>query len=88
MGNQIQKNFYNLKKKIDQSKFSYEEIINLYFFPSKRWDIELTNKITIKLPRENVSNSLNDVFKFLKNNNINNIKTIDARVKNQIILND
>lgn len=80
--------FLQFKKKIDQSKFSYEEIINLYFFPSKRWDIELTNKITIKLPRENVSNSLNDVFKFLKNNNINNIKTIDARVKNQIILND
>ncbi len=80
--------FLLFKKKIDQSKFSYEQIKNLYFFPSKRWDIELRNKIIIKLPRENVSNSLDIIFRFLNNNNINNIKTIDARVKNQIILND
>ena len=62
--------------------------MNLYFFPSKRWDIELKNKIIIKLPIENVSNSLDDIFRFLNNDNIKNIKTIDARVKNQIILND
>ena len=82
------KEFLQFKKKIDESKFSYGEISNLYFFPSKRWDIEFRNKITIKLPRENVRNSLDDVFRFLKNENINNIKTIDVRVKNQIILND
>ncbi len=76
------------KKKIDQSRFSYEEIKSLYFFPSKRWDIELKNKIIIKLPKENVSSSLDDIFIFLKNDNISNFRSIDARVKNQIILND
>ena len=80
--------FLNFKKKIDQSEFSYKQIENLYFFPSKRWDIELRNKIILKLPRENVRNVLDDVFRLLKNDNFNNIKTIDARVKNQIILND
>tara|TARA_B100001029_G_C15055171_1_gene453793 strand:- start:362 stop:1033 length:672 start_codon:yes stop_codon:yes gene_type:complete len=80
--------FLQFKKKIDQSNFPYDEIKNLYFFPSKRWDIELKNKIIIKLPIENVSNSLDDIFRFLNNDNIKNIKTIDARVKNQIILND
>ena len=80
--------FLKFKNIIDDSKFSYSEIKNLYFFPSKRWDIELKNKIIIKLPIENVRNSLDDIFKFLNNDNIKNIKTIDARVKNQIILND
>jgi len=80
--------FLQFKDKIDQSNFPYDEIKNLYFFPSKRWDIELKNNIIIKLPIENVRNSLNDIFRFLNNDNINNIKTIDLRVKNQIILND
>tara|TARA_Y100001970_G_scaffold181623_1_gene221022 strand:+ start:3076 stop:3747 length:672 start_codon:yes stop_codon:yes gene_type:complete len=80
--------FLQFKKKIDQSNFPYEDIKNLYFFPSKRWDIELKNEIIIKLPKENISNSLENIFSFLNNDNINSIKTIDARVKNQIILND
>ena len=80
--------FLQLKKKIDQSKFSYEEIKNLYFFPSKRWDIELKNKIILKLPKDNIGNSLDHIFQFLKNDSFNKIKIVDARVNNQIILND
>ena len=80
--------FLQLKKKIDQSKFSYEEIKNLYFFPSKRWDIELKNKIILKLPKDNIRNSLDHIFQFLKNDSFNKIKKVDARVNNQIILND
>ena len=38
--------FLYFKKIIDDSKFSYDEIKNLYFFPSKRWDIELNNKFS------------------------------------------
>ncbi len=80
--------FLQFKKKIDKSYFSYDEIKNLYFFASKRWDIELKNEITIKLPRKNVTNSLDEIFNFLKNNNFKKFKTIDARIQNQIILDD
>ena len=80
--------FLLLKKNIDKSNFSYQEVKNLYFFPSKRWDIELKNNIILKLPKDNVKKSLNDIFQFLKNNNFNKMKTIDARVKNQIIINE
>tara|TARA_Y100000996_G_C22462873_1_gene618811 strand:- start:242 stop:913 length:672 start_codon:yes stop_codon:yes gene_type:complete len=80
--------FLLLKKNIDESNFSYEEVKNLYFYPSKRWDIELKNNIILKLPKDNVKKSLNDIFQFLKHNNLNRMKTIDARVKNQIIIND
>jgi cell division protein FtsQ len=80
--------FLNFKKIIDQSIFSYDEIKNFYFFPSKRWDIELKNNIIIKLPKDNTKDSLEVVFKFLDNQNLKRIKIIDARIKDQIIIND
>jgi len=73
---------------IDQSKFSLNEIKNLYFFPSKRWDLELKNNIILKLSKDNTKRSLDQVFELLNNDNFNNIKAVDARIKNQIILND
>ena len=80
--------FLDLKKIIDESKFSNFEIENFYFYPSKRWDIELKNNIVLKLPKDDTKNSLDYIFNFLKNNNIKNNKIIDARVNSQIILND
>ena len=80
--------FLNFKKIIDQSKFSYDEIENFYFFPSKRWDIELKNKIILKLPNEDIKNTLDYLFEFLDNKNNYNHRIIDARINNQIILND
>ena len=80
--------FLQFKKIIDESKFSYAEVENLYFFPSKRWDLELKNKTFLKLPKSNVKRSLDNIFELLNDPNFANIKTIDARVKNQIILND
>ena len=76
-----------IKKIIEDSKISYDTIKNLYFFKSKRWDIELKNNILIKLSKNNVKESLNDVFKFMKDNNFGNIRIIDARIKDQIIIN-
>ncbi len=73
---------------IHQSKFSLNEIENIYFFPSKRWDLELKNKITLKLSKNLTQFSLDEVFEILNDNNFNDIKVVDARVKNQIILND
>ena len=80
------KEFLKLKKKIDKSKFSYEQIKNFYFYPSKRWDLELKDGIRIKLPNLNIVNSLNQSFEFLKDENFRDIKIIDVRVKNQIII--
>jgi cell division protein FtsQ len=87
-GNPEVNEFLNFKKIIDESKFSYDEIKNLYFFSSKRWDIELKSNILIKLPRSYSSNSLKIIYEFLYNNNFKDVKILDARVENQIILND
>ena len=78
--------FLKFKKKIDKSKFLYEQIKNFYFYPSKRWDLELKNGIRIKLSNLNVVNSLNQSFEFLKDENFTDIKLIDTRVNNQIII--
>ena len=75
--------FFKIKEIIDKSKISYTEIKNLYFFPSKRWDLELIDNTIIKLPNDNINLALNLAIEF-----INDHKFIDARIKNQIILND
>ena len=80
--------FFNIKKIIDESQISFEEIESLYFFLSKRWDLKLRNNIIIKLPNDNIKEGLILVSKFLHNNKFKDIKIIDARINNQIILND
>ena len=87
-GNPEISEFLSLKKIIDSSNILYDEIENFYFFKSKRWDVELTNNILIKLSKDNLKESLNNAFKFMNNINLENTKVIDARIKNQIILND
>ncbi len=76
------------KKIIDSSKFSFDQIKNLYFFPSLRWDIDLNNNILLKLPVEQPGKALNFAYDILNNKNIKNIKILDVRIQNQIILND
>ena len=73
---------------IYQSKFALNEIENFYFFPSKRWDLKLKNKKILKLPKNLTQFSLDEVFEILNDKNFNDIKVVDARIKNQIILND
>jgi cell division protein FtsQ len=80
--------FFNIKEIIDKSKISYREIKNLYFFPSKRWDLELRNNTIIKLPNDNANLALNLAIEFLYDDELKNNKIIDARIKNQIILDD
>ena len=78
--------FLKFKKIVDESKLAYEIIKNFYFYPSKRWDLELKNGIRIKLSNINILNSLNRSLEFLKDENFRDIKLIDTRVKNQIII--
>jgi cell division protein FtsQ len=87
-GNPSINEFLNFKKIIDLSQISYDEVKNLYFFSSKRWDLELKNNVIIKLHKYYIRESLQLAFEFLHNNEFKDIKIIDARIKNQIILND
>lgn len=81
-------NFLTIKKIIDNSKLNYKEVQNLFFFPSGRWDIELTSGVLIKLPITNIKKSLDLSLNLLNSKQFNNIKSIDARPSNQIIINE
>ena len=80
--------FFDFKKILDESEIKYERIKSLFFFKSKRWDIELKDNTIIKLSKNFSKETLNDVLVLMRDENFKNTKIIDARVKNQIILND
>ncbi len=80
--------FIKFTNTIDKSKFSLNDTKNLYFFPSKRWDLELKNNIILKLSKDHTLLSLDQAFEILNDGNFKDIKVVDARIKNQIILND
>ncbi len=87
-GNFTSKEFLRFKKIIDKSKLKYSDIKNIYFFDSKRWDIELRNGLLIKLPEKKMLENLDLSIELILSNKFKNIKIIDTRVNNQVILNE
>ena len=81
-------NFLYFKKLIDESNLDFEEIKNLYFFPSGRWDIETFSGILIRLPNERIKESLILSLDLLKDKKFSNVKLIDVRQQNQVIINE
>jgi cell division protein FtsQ len=86
-GNFKNKHFFELKKAINETNFNYDEIKNLFFFKSGRWDIETYSGILIKLPKENIKKSL-ELFEIVLSKNDKKIVTIDLRQQDQIIINE
>ena len=78
--------FLEFKKNIDDSNFEFQQILNLYYYKSKRWDIETSKGYLIKLPRENISEVLNLFIRLSKEKNFNDKRTFDFRQKDQVIL--
>ena len=80
--------FLNFKNDIDKSKFDFKNITKLYYFKSKRWDIQTSKGYLIKLSKGNVENDLNLFVRLSEENKFNNKLIIDFRQKDQIILNE
>ena len=73
---------------INQSNFNYENLNNIYYFKSGRWDIETKDGKLFKLPKDNLLNILQIINKIYLNENFYNKFLIDMRINNQIIIND
>ena len=80
--------FFNLLKSIKNSNFRVSNIKNLYFFKSGRWDIETKLDVIIKLPKDNLKDSLNLSLDILNDNEFKKVKILDLRQHNQIIINE
>ncbi len=87
-GNFETEEFIEFKNIILQSDLEYNNIKNFYYFPSGRWDIEMISGILIKLPITGIKDSLDLSIELLNNIEFSNIKILDIRQKNQIVIND
>ena len=87
-GNFKKTDFFELKEILEIFQFDFQNIKNLFYFPSGRWDIEMKSGILIKLPKKKLKDSIELSLKILKENNFQNIKTLDLRQNNLIIVNE
>ena len=87
-GNFKNKNFFHLKKMIDESKFDYTDIKNFYSFKSGRWDIELFSGTLIKLPINQIEDAIDLSFEIMNDEKFKNVKIIDLRQSQKLIINE
>ena len=87
-GNPEAKEFLDFKNTIDKSNFDFKKIKNLYYFKSKRWDIETHNGNIIKLSNNDLISSLDLSARLLKDEKFKFSTLLDLRQKNQIIINE
>jgi len=87
-GNFEIRDFFKLKKFIDESNLKYQQIIELFYFQSGRWDIKIKSGILIKLSSENLKDSLNLLVKILDEQKFKKLKVIDMRQKNQVVISE
>ena len=86
-GNFETEKFLEFKNIILQTDFKYNNIKNFYHFPSGRWDIEMISGVLIKLPITEIKESLNLSTDLFNDIEFSNIKILDIRQKNQIVIN-
>lgn len=87
-GNINVNNFLNFKKIIDKSKLDFNEIKELYYFKSNRWDIVTKNGLTIKMPNKLDKKKLDYILNIITKDNFKDIKIIDFRQKSMMVINE
>ena len=80
------KKFLELKKKLINKGFKLNDFSKFYFFKSNRWDLLLKNEILVKLSADDIEFSLKLLKDIIQTSNINDIKVIDLRIRNRVIL--
>ena len=81
-----EKELFKFVLSLKKSELDFKKVLEIYYFPSMRWDIKYDKNTIIKLPRENLAQNLKIVSKIVEQSNGNEIKIIDLRVKNQVII--
>ena len=86
-GNIETNDFLNFKEIVDNSNFKFNDIENLYYFKSNRWDVTMKNGLTLKMPPNLTLEKLNLIFEMIQRNVFNDNKIIDYRQNNMIVIN-
>ena len=80
------KKFLELKKNLINKGFKLNDFSKFYYFKSNRWDLLLKNEILVKLSADDIEFSLKLLKDIIQSSNISDIKVIDLRIKNRVIL--
>ena len=80
--------FVNLRENIKNSNLKFNDLKYLYFFPSKRWDLEFKNGNILKLPLVTSSNIFDNYYKISQSDQFKGKNIFDMRINNQLIINE
>ena len=78
--------YLNLHKILKDHNLDINSIKKYSYYKNKRWDLLFSNELTLMLPSKNIEKSIKVYKKLLDNGNLINIKIVDLRIINQIIL--
>ncbi len=81
-------NFLDFKKMIDSSVLEFNQIENFYYFKSNRWDILTKSGLILKMPINLTAKKLDVIFEIIQKQNFDDVKIIDFRQKNMMVIND
>ena len=87
-GNINVQNFLKFKKAIDNSNFKFNEIENLYYFKSNRWDVKTKEGLSLKLPSNLTVQKLNLIYEIIQKKNFSGNKTLDFRQSNMMVIDE
>ena len=85
LGSDNIKNIFEVINLLKKSNLDYQNIRNIIFFKSERFDIDFKNGVTIKFPLIYSKEIINYSNNLLNNDKFINSKVIDLRFKNRII---
>ena len=78
--------YIDLQNLLSENGVDVQNVEKYFYYKNRRWDLLFSNKLTLMLPAKKVEESIKVYKKLLDNKNLINIKIIDLRVSNQIIL--
>jgi len=80
--------FLRLRDNIINSSLKFKDLEYLYFFPSKRWDLEFKNGNLLKLPLVTSPNLFEYYFKISQLEQFKEKNVFDMRIDYQLIINE
>jgi len=85
-GEDAENNFIYFVNQLKKNNFPLQQIEAYYYFQIGRWDIQLVNGRTIKLPYDNIDDAILKSIKLLEDKDFKNYNIIDLRVDRKIIV--
>ena len=80
------KKFLDFKKIIEKSEFEFKDFKSIFFYFSNRWDVQTTDGILIKLPKQNLKDALSIAYKIINDDQFKDKQVIDLRISNHVVL--